>query len=328
MAVEALYVLPEPDGPEAVGTRVVEGAVVRYPAIEGGEPALLLPRVEAAALTGPLGVDEDALAMVEGHAVEGAEPTDGPHPVVLLSAGPGLPRVLYAGLAEALASHGYVVAIAEHADAPPGAVPDTSEDGDDELARGRADDLLAVLDAVEGDGLGVGADPERVAVVGHSYGGAVAAALVATDERVDVGANLDGSVPGPGAAGVDRPFLTLTSDGHDVDADPTLAPFAGDLHVLEGTGHLSFSDLPWLRVTARPRPVARHRHPLGSRDPRRRGRASGRAPGRHPRMSQGAGRASRASVSMMAVADRRSIVRRRVRPRSFRLSQLWNDETP
>jgi len=187
-----------------------------------------------------LEVEPTQVAALQGHAVADAAALDGDHPVVLLSAAYGEPRMAYTGLAEELASHGYVVAALEHADAPP-ASTEGPVDLATEVLPARIADLTGLVDSLAGE-----LDIERLAVVGHSIGGAAAAALVGDDPRVDVGVNLDGAVPGPGGRGVDRPFLTLVSDGHTPAADPTLTAFADELVPVAGTGHLSFSDAPWV----------------------------------------------------------------------------------
>jgi dienelactone hydrolase len=233
----ALYELPEPTGPHTVGVRSVGEVVVRYPAepADGDHaPALDAATVEETARGA--GVAPERLEAVRSHAVADAPAADAdePRPVVVLSAGFGLPMALYTGLADELASHGYVVAAVEHDD-PVEPSPD--------IATLRADELRAVVDALEDDGV----DVDRVAVVGHSIGGAAAAELLVGDERFDAGLNLDGSVIGPTAqAGIDRPFLVVLSGGRPLDSDPSLAPFRDRTTPLEGTGHLSFSDVPFV----------------------------------------------------------------------------------
>jgi pimeloyl-ACP methyl ester carboxylesterase len=52
--------------------------------------------------------------------------------------------------------------------------------------------------------------------VGHSYGGASAAASLANETRILGGVNLDGALWGPvQEVGVPRPFLTFGSEGHN-----------------------------------------------------------------------------------------------------------------
>src|SRR5690606_22703190 len=66
------------------------------------------------------------------------------------------------------------------------------------------------------EGLGEALDPERVGVFGHSAGGLAAAEVMLDDDRVDAGADLDGSIAyhigdedwaEAALRGVDRPFL-------------------------------------------------------------------------------------------------------------------------
>ena len=105
-------------------------------------------------------------------------------------------------------------------------------------------------------------DLTRVALVGHSLGGATAVRLVDEDDRVDAAVNIDGRIFGS-APSLDRPFLWLqneTTANATTRADrPTgdLADMArlerqllsrqtgpGGLLVVDGTRHLDFTDIP------------------------------------------------------------------------------------
>ncbi|WP_197696523.1 alpha/beta hydrolase family protein [Nocardia terpenica] len=184
------------------------------------------------------------------------------YPVVLYSPGGGMPRVLGTGLAEELASHGYVVVTVDDTyEAMPGVEfpggrfvrPAPVADGAQaamaqKYVDVRVDDLRFVLDALArvaagGDpdaegrsvprGLGAALDLARVGVVGHSCGGYAAVEALREDRRVAAAVDLDGQLGvgadiGRAAAdGVDRPVLVMTSAQADRvgDADVSLDAF-------------------------------------------------------------------------------------------------------
>ncbi len=134
-----------------------------------------------------------ALATYPGRAVPGASPdlAGGPYPMVVLSSGFAIGPGAYAWLAEHVASYGFVVAAPHH---------DESLDPQT-LWRATADrpqDISAVLDEIDAASVPGGrlaglvapgpAEPDRVAVVGHSYGGY--AALASAGARLDTAALL------------------------------------------------------------------------------------------------------------------------------------------
>lgn len=128
-------------------------------------------------------------------------------PVLLFSHCTECFRFSMHSLAERLASHGFVVAAPDHLD-------DTRFDATAPLTNAflavRADDLSSVLDALLDpsssevpETLRGKLDPERVAVVGHSFGAVTAGKLVELDSRVRAGFLI--------AAPVDSPFLNSGS---------------------------------------------------------------------------------------------------------------------
>ncbi|MFB6890740.1 alpha/beta hydrolase family protein [Kitasatospora sp. NPDC056327] len=182
-----------------------------------------------------------------------ALPAVGPRPVVLYSAGLGDPRSWGTGLAEDLASRGYVVVTVDHPhEASEVAFPDgrlvtsvlpgpVGRPGPNNgaLLRGvmavRVADIRFVLDelaALRTDGrlpgpLAGSLDLGRIGMAGHCAGGFTAAQAMHDDPRIRAGVNLDGQLhlPGPDGTGVhlssvaenglDRPFLLMGTESPD-----------------------------------------------------------------------------------------------------------------
>lgn len=160
-------------------------------------------------------------------------------PVVLFSPGYGAPRAVNTGLATQLASRGFVVVVLDHpfesgvTQLPDGRVVGTQEifprgPNDrrgymEEQQRVRTADIRFVIDQLaRPDALsqtlrgGVTSgviDASKLAVIGHSFGGAVSAMVMSEDARVVAAANIDGTPYGDLPARVlTRPFLLLQSD--------------------------------------------------------------------------------------------------------------------
>lgn len=107
-----------------------------------------------------------------------------PYPLVVLSHGFSLGRTGYAWLAEHLASHGFVVVAPQHYEL----VDDTLSDFW-RAAITRPQEIVTVLDYVEAQSATDGAftgliDLERIAVIGHSYGGYTSLAMAGA--RIDI----------------------------------------------------------------------------------------------------------------------------------------------
>lgn len=149
------------------------------------------------------------------HSRTGATPLPGRRPVVLYSPGGGQSRFLGTTLVEDLASRGYVVVGMDHTPAGPVQFPDRFEpprSGVDagRVLRERVRDTGFVLDELVAF---PSLDLTRVGMFGHSMGGFTTAEAMIGEERIDAGANLDGSMP-PSAGqaatvGVTRPFLLM-----------------------------------------------------------------------------------------------------------------------
>nr|WP_169310607.1 lipase [Rhodococcus oryzae] len=186
---------------------------------------------------------------------------DGEHPVLLYSPGGGVSRLLGTGLAEDLASRGYVVVTIDHTyEAPavefPGgrlvqAAPVEGGIGKDirqKFMTARLLDTQFVLDSLaqlaggvnpDADhreppaGLDRALDLDQVGMVGHSSGGYTAVEAMHGDRRIDAAVDLDGQIGvdeqfGRAATeGVDRPVLVITSQQIEEvgDARPSLDAF-------------------------------------------------------------------------------------------------------
>ncbi|MEV0293159.1 dienelactone hydrolase family protein [Nocardia sp. NPDC050710] len=196
-------------------------------------------------------------------------------PVVLFSPGYGAPRAFYTGLITDLASRGFVVfavdhpyeaAVTELADGTLATLVERLEDDDPDGNRYmseqlgiRTADLRFVVDQLSRpEVLGPlenRIDTDHVAVVGHSFGGASAAAALADDPRIDAAANIDGTLYGTlPEQSLRQPFLLVQSDhsetGHSqrfLDGNRTLlehlaAP--GFRYEIAQANHYSFTDVP------------------------------------------------------------------------------------
>ncbi|MBT2459125.1 dienelactone hydrolase family protein [Streptomyces sp. ISL-86] len=200
-------------------------------------------------------------------------------PVVLFSPGSGGVRTQNTAWAEELASHGYVVAALDHPyDSAAVVLADGrtihaeiastgDRDEDDKLAVGwtavRAADLgfvLSQLDHLDHLDRGEMTDPltgrldtSRVAVTGHSIGGAAALQAARQDRRFDAVIDLDGYPHGPAFPSLQQPTLALTQ-AITPGTDPRYIPRLTEALKLStatsyrltvpGAAHLTFMDGP------------------------------------------------------------------------------------
>ena len=205
-----------------------------YPATpsDGRRARYMTPAESELQLTsrGITGVPPDALSTVRTNAAVDATPAGRQRslPLIVLSPGFTNPRSTLTALAEDLASHGYVVAGIDHtyesfATAfPDGRVttclarqaPRRGPGFWEKVAAGRAADVGFVLNELTGarpawPGAGL-IDPSRMAMAGHSAGGAAAIAAMLADSRIRAGIDMDGAtaarIPD---GGLSRPFLFL-----------------------------------------------------------------------------------------------------------------------
>ena len=194
----------------------------------------------------------------------------GGYPAVVFSPGYGVPHALYTSLFEDLASRGFVVIALDHTyetDAvqfPGGELVRRALPANPlryrlllQIIGQRIEDVRFVVRSLAAVNVRArqNIDPDRVGVFGHSLGGLTAAATMGRERSIRSGADLDGSIFGPGARrALERPFMIMTEHG-----DGTMKRFWRKLRGprpfvrIAGTRHLNFSDwsvlAPWLRTT-------------------------------------------------------------------------------
>jgi predicted dienelactone hydrolase len=203
-----------------------------------------------------------------------------PRPVLLLSTGWGAPIEEYSALAEDLASFGYLVVGINHPNGSGAVVyPDGSEPSLDpasinpdegnnvewardleRVAAWLTDNAAEDVALASIDPAAVGPvtaaleqlDADRVAALGHSFGGSAALRADAESDVIQAAADLDGSVLGDASSlGRQARALLLTSPGHssfDTSVDAFLSA-AGDRargYQIAGTEYANYADTSWL----------------------------------------------------------------------------------
>lgn len=237
-----------------------------YPAllpIGPKRPYLTLPEAKAFLTeSGVPDVDPARLADIRTSARVDAPPLPGKHALVVLSPGFGKPRTTLTGLAEELASKGFVVALIGHnyeshgTAFPDGRVTECAACGSDStlLPRIRAADVSFTLDRLTRPSSPWSwlIDRTRIGMAGHSIGGYSTPTAMVNDQRIRAGADLDGRLWSPiPAPGIDRPFLLLGRESEYTPAGPDTT-WAGNWPNLTGwkrwisvatAGHASFTDV-------------------------------------------------------------------------------------
>ena len=212
------------------------------------------------ATIGAPGLPPDLLASVGTHARTNVAPRRGHWPVVVVSPGFSFPRGSLTGLAEDLASRGYLVVGVDHTyEAAAVTFPDgrvatclvCDLAGETvtgaQLGESRAADTSFVLDELAGR-RDVPADLSRVAMAGHSMGGNAAAQTMLRDPRVDAGINMDGGFAPEVSTPLDRPFLMVGAEARVPGALPSWDTAWAHLTgwrrwiTVTGTTHSSFTD--------------------------------------------------------------------------------------
>ncbi len=251
-----------------------------YPAVHADRYPLepYLPAGAASYIDQANGLPAGTVESVRAHGRLGAPvaPTFHGWPVVLFSPGSGASRAYNTTLVEDVASHGYAVVAIDHPyDADVVEFPDghlvlgkLTDANNVQAVQVRAQDASFVIDQLtqlnagrrlrgvpEVPGLRGRLDVRRVAMFGHSLGGAASAAAMLADRRISAGVDLDGSLYGPVVRrGLDRPFLLMSSALHNRADDSSWAELWSHLRgwrldlEMAGSGHLSYSDLGVLAV--------------------------------------------------------------------------------
>ncbi|MFC4959731.1 alpha/beta hydrolase family protein [Streptomyces mauvecolor] len=245
-----------------------------YPAKAGtGDPApYMTPEAARLMLDGKLPGNTIPTRAVTGTgtwAKSDARPQHGRFPLVLLSPGFTMPRTELTSLAEDLASRGYVVALVDHTYENTGttfpdgrtltcAICDSFPPGGPEAVdASRAKDMSFVIDQLTARSHPAWRyarmiDAGRIGMAGHSIGGSAAVPALATDDRIQAGVNLDGTmdykVPTTGLNG--KPFMLIGHPLGDGQEDPSWTDAWSRLDgwkrwlTVAGSNHGTFTDNP------------------------------------------------------------------------------------
>jgi pimeloyl-ACP methyl ester carboxylesterase len=190
-------------------------------------------------------------------------------PLLMFSHGLGYTHFSYMSLIEDLASHGNIVVAVDHTygqrathfpDAPlvkednsrwgRGVDAGLYRQATEEYPRLWAEDMRRVLDRITGNGqlpmqhrIAARADFNRIAYLGHSFGGMAAIYGTQFDRRIKGAVNMDGFIRGRFITPVasDAPLLVLNAEA--IDERKTYAPAVRVVPV-KGTHHMTFSDVP------------------------------------------------------------------------------------
>ncbi len=232
----------------------------------------------AAGLISPNGTFEKLALQLAGKSPQTQATLD--FPIVLFSPAEATTRLFYSVIAQTIASSGYIVItidapydvdIVEYTDGSIALINETvaatATAADIDLAvSARAQDASFVLDQLRNQsvisqlipGYSQGLNVRKVAMFGHSLGGAATAAAMLNDSRIAGGIAMDGALYGPVVQeGLDKPFMLMAHTNHtrsnaSTAADPDISWF--DIWpnlrgwkldiILANSQHYTFSDLP------------------------------------------------------------------------------------
>ena len=228
----------------------------------------------------------ESWATLQTHALENARVSHQQKwPIILLEPGLGMPRANYTTYCEELASHGYFVAAIDPTRGGLTILPDGRilDAGDDPANNNPAQqnkkvaewaaDMSFVLTKISARSKTYFVDTKNVGAIGHSMGGSAALQVSLTDKRITAVVDLDGSggIDWP-SNGIPKPMLFLKENPNYSDADlakrgrtraqweamgksgPKMFPPLKEgvkskpafQFSIRDTGHLSFSDAPFL----------------------------------------------------------------------------------
>ncbi|EIT75885.1 Alpha/Beta hydrolase protein [Aspergillus flavus] len=216
----------------------------------------------------PNGTTIKGFRIESGFASNDTSPSDKQYPVIIFSPGLGASRLYYSLILESVASTGFVVVSVDHpydtssVDFPDGSViyGVNVSATDPVTLNTRVQDVIFTLDQIHDNPHLIPSsftdtlELDRVAIVGHSFGGATAAAAMLNEPRFAGGLNFDGALWGPVVEeGLDRPFINF---GHanitQLDNNswgkiwPHLRGFRRELQLADSL-HLTFTDFPLIR---------------------------------------------------------------------------------
>lgn len=252
-----------------------------YPATStsGHYQAPWMPSISGAHFLATRGLSPQLVTLPQtaGHVLAPVDSKLGKLPVLLYSTGLHSDRAMGTGLAQDLASRGYLVVTVDHThDANevqfPGnrvevnTMPAGTHSSD--TLKVRAADIKFVIDSLSTlskggnpdagkatlpTGLTKAVDMSRIGMFGWSLGGAAVDTAMQLDHRIAAGANLDGQFFGTAPSkDLDRPFMLFSSGSHNRNNDsswrtlwPHLKGYRVDVQ-LHGAAHLSFSDNEWM----------------------------------------------------------------------------------
>jgi dienelactone hydrolase len=274
--------LPAPTGTHSVGKAAFstdrgELLLLWYPAQSGGRAAPyaskgLLAEIEKAGYYDQTPETIRSWAEVKTHSSEEAKPVTERAALLVFLPGAGVLGFQYSAMAEEFATHGYVVGVLDYFSSQ---APKRAYDPNDYAAMEK-DMALAAVDALKT----LSVRPQwrdrirldEVGVLGHSIGGAAAIAAARLDRRFRASADMDGAPFGDSKQGAVDPLLVLRSRPIYSDADlakrgttradwdkkgqearkawTELESKSTGISItvlsVQGTGHFSFSDAPFV----------------------------------------------------------------------------------
>ncbi|KAI4739647.1 alpha/beta-hydrolase [Aureobasidium sp. EXF-12298] len=269
--------------PKPQSRRIMVSAFYPVNSLKRCQPVMLpyMPPATAAVydkMCAPIGIPNGTFGFFELStcAFNRKDRSRGPNsfPVVLFSPGLGNFRLLYGAMAQSLASHGYVVITMDHAyDANIFEYPDkfialavdistTEQITADVLVRQH--DVSFLVDQLHDcsirhqlfHDIASSKSLKKILTMGHSLGGATAAAAMLADHRIAAAVNFDGTMFGDVLnEGLRSPFMIMSHQGKNLTTDPSWTQVwpkvtGSELAVtLNGTVHGSYTDLTLLANT-------------------------------------------------------------------------------